>query len=47
MIFLDGSENIGKYLNSDNFKIFAADKNKKLYISEGLEYEVYDETFGR
>lgn len=46
MIFLDGSENIGKYLNSDNFKIFAADKNKKLYISEGLEYEVYDETFG-
>ena len=37
MIFLDGSENIGKYLNSDNFKIFAADKNKKLYISESKQ----------
>lgn len=45
MIFLDGSENISKYLNSDKYKIFAADKNKKLYISQGLEYEVYDETF--
>lgn len=45
MIFLDGSENINKYLNSDKYKIFAADKNKKLYISQGLKYEVYDEAF--
>lgn len=45
MIFLDGSKNINKYLNSDKYKIFAADKNKKLYISKGLKYEVYDESF--
>lgn len=46
MIFLDGSENIEKYLHSDEYKIFAADKNKKLYVSDGLDYEVSDEAYG-
>lgn len=46
MIFLDGSENIEKYLNSTNYKIFAADSNKNLYISNGLDYEVYNESYG-
>lgn len=46
MIFLDGSENIEKYLHSDKYKIFAADKNKKLYVSDGLDYEVSDEAYG-
>lgn len=41
-IFIDGSKNIEKYLQSNEYKIFAADKNKKLYISDGLEYKVYD-----
>lgn len=45
MIFLDGSENIEKYLHSDNYKVFAADKNNKLYISSGLDFEVYDDSF--
>lgn len=47
MIFLDGSENIEKYLHSDEYKIFAADKNKKLYVSDGLDYEVSDEAYGK
>ena len=47
MIFLDGSENIEKYLHSDRYKIFAADKNKKLYVSDGLDYEVSDESYGK
>ncbi len=44
-IFIDGSENIGKYLQSDEYKIFAADKNKKLYVSDGLEYEVLNDAY--
>lgn len=47
MIFLDGSENIEKYLHSDKYKIFAADKNKKLYVSGGLDYEVSNEAYGK
>ncbi len=47
MIFSDGSENIEKYLHSDKYKIFAADKNKKLYVSDGLDYEVSDESYGK
>ncbi len=45
LIFIDGSKNIEKYLKSEDYKIFAADKNQKLYISEGLNFEVYDDTF--
>lgn len=45
MIFLEGSKNIGKYLDSNEYKIFAADKNKKLYISSGLDYEVCNEQY--
>lgn len=47
MIFLDGSKNIEKYLHSDKYKIFAADKSKKLYVSDGLDYEVSDESYGK
>ncbi len=45
MIFLDGSENIEKYLHSDKYKVFAADDNKRLYVSDGLDYEVLNDEY--
>lgn len=44
-IFLEGSENINKYLYSSEYKIFAADKNKKLYISDGVDYEIHNKRY--
>ena len=45
MILADGSENLSKYLNQEDFKIVAADKNKNVYVSEGLDFELTDESF--
>lgn len=45
MIFMDGSENIKKYLDASEYKIFAADRNKKLYVSDGLDYEIYNKKY--
>lgn len=45
MIFADGTENLSKYLKADDFKIVAADKDKNLYVSEGLDFELTDDSF--
>lgn len=45
MILADGSENLSKYLNQTDFQIVAIDKNKKIYVSEGLSFELTDESF--
>lgn len=45
MILADGSENLSKYLNQKDFQIVAIDKNKKIYVSEGLSFELTDESF--
>ena len=45
MIFADGTENIEKYLNDESFKIVAIDKNKKIYISNGLDFNLTNNSF--
>lgn len=45
MIFLDGSKNIEKYLNDPDYKIFAADKEKNLYVSKGVDYELVNKEY--
>lgn len=45
MILADGSENLSKYLNQTDFQIVAIDKNKNIYVSEGLSFELTDESF--
>lgn len=37
-IFLEGSENIGNYLDSQDFKVVAFDKNGNSYISGGVNF---------
>lgn len=37
-IFLEGSENIGKHLESPNYKVAAFDKNGNSYISSGVNF---------
>lgn len=39
-IFIDGSENIGKYLDNEDFQVIAADKNKNIYCSEKIEGKI-------
>ncbi|MBR4092850.1 MAG: FAD:protein FMN transferase [Oscillospiraceae bacterium] len=41
-IFIGGTENLSKHLSSDDYKIVVADKNKKLYVSEGIEFTPYE-----
>ena len=45
MIFADGSEKLSVYLNNEDFKIVAVDKDKNVYVSEGLEFELTDTSF--
>ncbi len=47
MIFIEGTKNIEKHLNAEDYKIFATDKEKNLYISDGLEFEVYNNEYGK
>ncbi len=42
MIFLEGSENIEKHLGADDYKVIAADKNGNVYVSEGLDFTLYE-----
>lgn len=37
-VFIEGTKGIEKHLNAQDYKIIAADKNKKLYVSPGLEF---------
>ena len=41
-IFIGGTENLKKHLSSADYKIVVADENKKLYVSEGLEFTPYE-----
>lgn len=40
-IFIGGTENLEKHLSSDDYKIVVADENKKLYVSEGINFTPY------
>lgn len=45
LIFAEGSKNLKKYLNSDDFQIVAIDKNKNVYASPELKLELQDSSF--
>lgn len=45
LIFIGGTKEIEKYLDSDSYKIVAADKDKNLYISDGLDFELKDDSY--
>ncbi len=45
LIFVGGTENIDKYLNDKDIKIVAVDKNKNIYVSDGLDFELIDNSF--
>ncbi len=38
LIFMSGTDNIDKYLHSDEYKIAAADSDGNLYVSDGLNF---------
>lgn len=42
LIFTEGSENLGKYLSDDHLKIAAVTKDKKIFLSSNLEFELSD-----
>lgn len=41
-IFIGGTENLSRHLSSDDYKIVVADENRKLYVSEGLNFKPYE-----
>lgn len=45
MIFADGTENIEKYLKSEEFEIVAVDKDKNIYVSDDLDFELTDDSY--
>lgn len=45
LVFTGGTKEIEKHLNSDSYKIVAADKDKNLYISDGLDFELKDDSY--
>ncbi|MGN0612520.1 MAG: FAD:protein FMN transferase [Porcipelethomonas sp.] len=45
MIFAGGTENIDKYLASEDFLIAAVDSEKNVYVSEGLDFELVNEEY--
>ncbi|MBQ3565875.1 MAG: FAD:protein FMN transferase [Oscillospiraceae bacterium] len=40
MIFAGGTEKLTEYLNNEDFSIVAVDKNKNVYVSEGLDFDL-------
>lgn len=38
LIYMGGTDNIEKHLHSDEYKIVAVDNNKKIYVSDGLDF---------
>ena len=44
-IYLGGTENIYKYLNCEDFKTIAIDNNNNLYVSNGLDIQIEDNSF--
>ncbi len=45
LIFTGGTENIDKFLKDKDIKIVAVDKNKNIYVSDGFDFELTDNTF--
>jgi thiamine biosynthesis lipoprotein len=43
LIYMDGTGNLRKYMDSDEFSIVAVDVSGNIYVSEGLDFEVADE----
>lgn len=41
-IFIGGTENLQKHLSSEGYKIVVADENKKIYVSNGLNFTPYE-----
>ncbi len=39
-IFIGGTQKLGKYLNNPEFTVIAADKDKKLYVSDRLNFSL-------
>jgi thiamine biosynthesis lipoprotein len=44
-IYLDGTDNISKYLHSDDYKVIAIDINNHIYTSDGISINVLDNAF--
>lgn len=44
LIFMDGTSNLEKYLDSDSFFVVAADKNKNVYVSKGIDFTLNEES---
>ena len=45
LIFVGGTEKIKDYLSNNDIQVLAIDKDKKIYKSEGLEFELTDESY--
>ncbi len=45
MIFAGGTNKLTEYLNNKDFSIVAVDKNKNVYVSEGLDFELTDSSY--
>ena len=45
LIFTGGTKEIEKHLHSDSYKIVAADKDKNLYVSDGLDFKLKDGSY--
>lgn len=45
LIFVGGTEEIEKHLHSDDYKIVAADTDKNLYISDGIDFQLEDDSY--
>ncbi len=45
MIFADGTEKLSEHLNSKDFKIVAVDKDKNVYVSKGLDFELTNHNY--
>ena len=45
LIFAGGTKKIKDYLKNEDIKVLAIDKDKKIYKSEGLEFELTDESY--
>lgn len=45
LIFTGGTKEIEKHLHSDSYKIVAADKDKNLYVSDGLDFKLKDDSY--
>ena len=45
LIFVGGTEKIKDYIKDNDIQVLAIDKDKKIYKSEGLGFELTDESY--